>query len=211
MEREKQQISSGLRWVAEAQPLPEIKDKSIAIILLGQGIRKGFPRGFNWINEYCTLAAGAVAKEYETNNNSVDLFLASRNADKMRDLLANRGYLSGKVRHGKSAISGDTETQAEGLLPFIKGRMYYRVVLVVPSYQIVRAKDLLGKKGISVDEVRNADIEYVKDTSVSGDERVRRKTEINTYHNSLSYIIETLQEKAKYDIQIRAGISLKRK
>ncbi len=210
MEREKQEISSGLRWTAEALPLPEIKDGSVSIILLGQGIRRGFPRGFNWINEYCTLATGAVAKKYEANNNSVDIFLASHNANKMQDLLQDKGYLSEKIRLGKSPLSGDTETQAEGLLPLIKNRMYDRVVLVVPSYHIVRAKALLEKKGISVDEVRNADMEYILDPSISDEEKIRRKAGINVYHNSLSYLMETLQEKAKYDIQIRAGLSLKR-
>lgn len=157
---EKQRIET-LRWIAETNPLPEIRNSQVAVILLGQGIRLGENRGFNRVNILCTQAAGEIANQLVNLNNSVDLYMISRNADKMQHFLESHVLLnrlnSNKISLIKNHRSGSTADQAKGLAEIIEDKSYDRTVLVVPSYHILRSKRVLEAYRIKVDEVRSAE------------------------------------------------------
>lgn len=146
-----------LRWVAEAHPLPDIRDSHVAVILLGQGIRLGEPKGFNRVNRQCTLAAGFEAHNQANKKNSVDLYIVSKNADLMNEVLRRSFRYHEKISVIKNYGSGSTAAQAESLTDIMKNKKYDRTVLVVPSYHVLRAKRILEAYGIKIDEVKAAE------------------------------------------------------
>lgn len=196
-----QKISS-FRWVAEAAPLPEIRNNRVAVILIGQGIRLGVnkdlvskdPYKLNPISKFCTIAAGIVAREMTGKNNVTDLYIVSKNADSMERLLSENGFTDLKDKIIKNYRSGSTAAQAESLTELLREREYDHTILIVPSYHILRAKRVMEAYGMKINEVRNADNEYIKDPGIDEYRRARRKEEIENWHKSKFYNAEVIKE-----------------